>query len=172
MIYGNFERVVLKFILQVCTLEITDTNGNHEFPAMERLAMMKGHAFILVYSVTCRNSFDSVKNLFNQLKTVRGQLDDTPVMLVGNKVDESKKKMEVSMQEGQSLAQQLGCVFIETSAKHNVNVRETIQQLLQQEKQRNVAWLPINEAISNQQRQQPTTQGGAKNSNDKRCALM
>lgn len=51
----------------VCTLQITDTTGSHQFPAMQRLSISKGHAFILVYSITSRQSMEELKPIYQQV---------------------------------------------------------------------------------------------------------
>ncbi|RTG90798.1 DIRAS family, GTP-binding Ras-like 2 [Schistosoma bovis] len=56
---------------QVCTLQITDTTGSHQFPAMQRLSINKAHAFILVYSITNKASFDELQPLYTELALIR-----------------------------------------------------------------------------------------------------
>lgn len=56
----------------VCTLQITDTTGSHQFPAMQRLAISKGHAFILVYSIDKPDSFLELENIFDEIKLIKG----------------------------------------------------------------------------------------------------
>jgi GTPase SAR1 family protein len=48
----------------VCTLQITDTTGSHQFPAMQRLNISQGHAFILVFSITNRQSLEELKPIY------------------------------------------------------------------------------------------------------------
>lgn len=55
----------------VCTLEITDTTGSHQFPAMQRLSISRGHAFILVYSITSRQSLEELKPIYQQVTLYR-----------------------------------------------------------------------------------------------------
>ncbi len=119
----------------VCTLQITDTTGSHQFPAMQRLSISKGHAFLLVFSVTSKQSLEELGPIILMLKEVKGvELDETPIMLVGNKQDESNR--EVSKELGKKLADKWGTGFMETSAKNNTNIQEVFQELLSMEKKR------------------------------------
>ncbi|XP_002130534.2 GTP-binding protein Di-Ras2-like isoform X1 [Ciona intestinalis] len=121
----------------VCTLQITDTTGSHQFPAMQRLSITRGDAFILVYSVTTRQSIEELKPIYEQIREIKGNLQFVPIYLVGNKCDEEDKK--VSSREGADLSSTWGCGFIETSAKTSHNVHELFQKLLDSEKRRNLS---------------------------------
>ena len=50
---------------------------------------------------------------------------DVIIMLVGNKTDLQDKR-QVSMEEGERKAQELGVMFIETSAKAGYNVKQVL----------------------------------------------
>ena len=125
---------------QVCTLQITDTTGSHQFPAMQRLSISKGHAFILVYSISSRQSLEELKPIHAEIVEMKGgdlEGGSIPVMLVGNKCDDVNR--ECTVQEGAELAKRWNCAFLETSAKTNHNVKELFQELLQLETRRAVS---------------------------------
>ncbi|VVC88456.1 GTP-binding protein Di-Ras2 [Leptidea sinapis] len=133
-------RQVISSNKTICTLQITDTTGSHQFPAMQRLSISKGHAFILVYSVSSRQSLEELKPIWQTIKEIKSaDLPNIPVMLAGNKCDESPEIREVSAAEGQAQAQEWGVSFMETSAKTNHNVTQLFQELLNMEKNRNVS---------------------------------
>ncbi|XP_069674762.1 GTP-binding protein Di-Ras2 isoform X1 [Periplaneta americana] len=132
-------RQVISCNKNICTLQITDTTGSHQFPAMQRLSISKGHAFILVYSVTSRQSLEELRPIWDVIREMKGaDLAAIPVMLVGNKCDEVENR-EVQTTEGESEASRWGCNFMETSAKTNHNVKELFQELLNMEKNRNIS---------------------------------
>ncbi|XP_076441353.1 GTP-binding protein Di-Ras2 isoform X2 [Babylonia areolata] len=130
-------RQVISCNKQVCTLQITDTTGSHQFPAMQRLSISKGHAFILVFSITSRQSLEELKPIYDEIVEIKGDMEAIPIMLVGNKCDEVNR--EVSPQESAEIAKRWNCAFLETSAKTNHNVKELFQELLQLEKRRTVS---------------------------------
>uniref|UniRef100_A0A8D0GB92 GTP-binding protein Di-Ras3 n=1 Tax=Sphenodon punctatus TaxID=8508 RepID=A0A8D0GB92_SPHPU len=142
-------RQVISCDKNICTLQITDTTGSHQFPAMQRLSISKGHAFILVQPI------------YEQVCQIKGDIHKIPIMLVGNKTDETQR--EVAANEGEALASKWKCSFMETSAKMNYNVQELFQELLNLEKRRTVS-LQVDGKESKQQRKKDKLKG--------KCSLM
>ncbi|XP_021235905.1 GTP-binding protein Di-Ras2 [Numida meleagris] len=150
-------RQVISCDKSICTLQITDTTGSHQFPAMQRLSISKGHAFILVYSITSRQSLEELKPIYEQICQIKGDVESIPVMLVGNKNDENQNR-EVDSSEGEAMAKKWKCAFMETSAKLNHNVKELFQELLNLEKRRTVS-LQIDGKKSKQQKRKEKLKG-------------
>lgn len=123
----TFHWQVISCNTNICTLQITDTTGSHQFPAMQRLSITKGHAFILVYSVCSKQSLEELRSIWALVKELKGQeITQIPVMLVGNKCDENSLR-EVTELDGKGEALAWGVSFMETSAKNNINVTELFQ---------------------------------------------
>ncbi|XP_077316608.1 GTP-binding protein REM 1 [Lithobates pipiens] len=93
-------------------------------------AMCVGHAYIIVYSVTDRSSFESASELRIQLRRTR-QYENIPIILVGNKTDLVRSR-EVSVEEGRACAVVFDCKFIETSAVLQHNVQELFEGMVRQ----------------------------------------
>lgn len=53
------------------TLEILDTTGSYQFPAMRALSISNGNAFLLVYSLDDEDSWKQLKELRHQVCTTR-----------------------------------------------------------------------------------------------------
>ena len=110
--------------------------GTHQFPAMQRLSIQKGHAFMLVYSITSKQTFEELKPIYNQIREIKAeQQNETPILLMGCKLDEAACR-EVTENLGKQLATQWSCAWIETSAKNNTNIREAFQELLKLDRKR------------------------------------
>lgn len=84
---------------------VLDTAGQEEFSAMREQYMRKGDGFLLVYSVTDKQSFDNIGHFHTQILRVKDR-DSYPMLLVANKVDLVHLR-RVSEEQGRELAQQL-----------------------------------------------------------------
>lgn len=120
---------------QQCMLEILDTAGTEQFTAMRDLYMKNGQGFLLVYSITAQSTFNDLSDLREQILRVK-DTDDVPMILVGNKCDLEDERI-VGKDQGQSLARQINCAFLETSAKLKINVNEIFYDLVRQINQKN-----------------------------------
>jgi hypothetical protein len=120
---------LFSFFLKIST-------GTHQFPAMQRLSIQKGHAFMLLYSITSKQTLEELKSIYNQIREIKAdQHCDTPILLMGCKLDEAACR-EVTENLGKQLASHWSCAWIETSAKTNQNIREAFQELLKLDKKR------------------------------------
>jgi GTPase KRas protein len=145
-------------------LEVLDTAGQEEYTALRDQWIRDGEGFVLVYSITSRSSFTRIQKFHNQIQRVKeasanspsypgspisaasGPPPPVPIMLVGNKADRVTER-EVSTQEGLALARQLGCDFVEASAKNCINVEKAfydVVRALRRQRQQTMRAMPPN----------------------------
>ncbi|XP_075237927.1 ras-related protein M-Ras-like [Lycorma delicatula] len=98
-----------------CVLDVLDTAGQEEYSAMREQYMRNGDGYMLVYSVTDKQSFENMTHFHTQILQVKDR-DTFPMLLVANKVDLVHAR-KVSEEAGRELANKLGITYIETSAK-------------------------------------------------------
>ncbi|CAH9125195.1 unnamed protein product [Cuscuta epithymum] len=77
---------------------------------------------LLVYDVTDESSFNNIRNWIRNIE--QHASDNVNKILVGNKADMDESKRAVPTFKGQTLADEYGIKFFETSAKTNMNVEE------------------------------------------------
>jgi len=115
---------------ETALLDVLDTAGQEEYSAMREQYMRTGEGFLLVYSITSRQSFEEIMTFQQQILRVKDR-DYFPIIVVGNKCDLENER-EVSTEEGESLAGSFGCKFIETSAKSRRNVEEAFYDIVRE----------------------------------------
>lgn len=71
---------------EVALLDVLDTAGQEEYSAMREQYMRTGEGFLLVYSITSRQSFEEIVTFQQQILRVKDR-DYFPIIVVGNKCD-------------------------------------------------------------------------------------
>ena len=71
---------------EVALLDVLDTAGQEEYSAMREQYMRTGEGFLLVYSITSRQSFEEIVTFQQQILRVKDK-DYFPIIVVGNKCD-------------------------------------------------------------------------------------
>lgn len=93
---------------EVALLDVLDTAGQEEYSAMREQYMRTGEGFLLVYSITSRQSFEEIVTFQQQILRVKDK-DYFPIIVVGNKCDLDGER-QVSTEEGAALARGFGCI--------------------------------------------------------------
>ncbi|KAG8962358.1 Ras GTPase [Tulasnella sp. 425] len=115
---------------EVALLDVLDTTGLEEYGALREQWMRTGEGFLLVYSITSRNSFEELSTFYQQILRVKDK-DSFPVIVIGNKCDLEYER-QVGMNEGRDFAKRFGCQFLETSAKQRIRVDDAFIQLVRE----------------------------------------
>ncbi|XP_069509416.1 GTP-binding protein RAD [Ambystoma mexicanum] len=127
---GNtYDRSVAVDGEEACLL-VFDIWEQDETHWLQNQCMKMGDAYIIVYSVTDKASFEKASELRIQLRRAR-QSEDIPIILVGNKSDLVRSR-EVSVEEGRACAVVFDCKFIETSAALHHNVKDLFEGIVRQ----------------------------------------
>lgn len=160
---------------------------------MREQYMRTGEGFLLVYSITDRQSFEEIMTFQQQILRVKDK-DYFPMIVVGNKCDLDGER-QVSTQgtliftlhtkhatltdssEGQNLARQFGCKFIETSAKSRINVDNAFYDIVREIRRYNKEMSSYTGATSGAQGQGGIAKMGVEDDSEKKggccgCAVM
>lgn len=133
-----------------CVIEVLDTAGQEEYPALREQWIRDGEGFVVVYSIAQRSSFTRVSRFHRQIMSVKGVVGArSPVMIVGHDYCEDEERefvrrdREVSVEEGQALGKKLGCDFIEASARNCINVEKAFYDVVRALRRQRAHSMPI-----------------------------
>ncbi|CAI5732526.1 unnamed protein product [Peronospora destructor] len=110
--------------------DIVDTAGMDEYANFSQAASVGVHGYVLVYSIGLRTSFEKLKlineKLLNMLAPSRRVCWLAACRIL------KRPGEEVSVEEGQMLASNWECPFVECSAKDNENINEVFTYLIKE----------------------------------------
>ena len=112
---------------RIIKLYIWDTAGQDRFRSITSNYYKGADGIILIYDITKRDTFNSVRNWINNIK------EEAPakvvLVLIGNKVDDEENR-KVPKSEGEDIANEYNLPFFECSAKADINVTQTFDVLI------------------------------------------
>ncbi|XP_027447432.2 EF-hand calcium-binding domain-containing protein 4B isoform X2 [Zalophus californianus] len=107
-------------------LQLWDTAGQERYRCITQQFFRKADGVIVMYDVTARQSFLSVRQWLSSVEEAVG--DYIPVLLLGNKIDNEKER-EVPRGLGEQLAKENNLIFYECSAYSGHNTKESLLHL-------------------------------------------
>ncbi|KAF5363631.1 hypothetical protein D9756_000664 [Leucocoprinus leucothites] len=141
-IEGSFQRSI-NYNGTEYDCEIIDTAGHDEFSLVNANHTIGTHGYIIIYSITSRNSLEMVKILYERILDFCG-VQYVPCVIVGSKSDLQQHR-QIDPSEAQEFAKLNNTAWIETSAKKNINVAQVFELCLSEIEKRstqNAAYKP------------------------------
>lgn len=127
------------------SLHVLDSAGSEHYAVLRKIEIQDSEGFMLVYSVTDRESFRRIQSLYEQIledKEWNGRWNakygltsfskphpSPPILIVANKTDDVTSRV-VSPEEGYAMARELNCDYREISAKKYSEVEESFEHLM------------------------------------------
>ena len=105
---------------------IWDTAGQEKYASLAPMYYRGAAASILVYDITNRASFQVLKAWAEELRS--NGPPDIAIAVCGNKLDLEEAR-QVSLQEANAFAAEIGALCIETSARDDANVESMFVEL-------------------------------------------
>lgn len=98
---------------------------------MRDLYIKNGQGFIIVYSLTSKQSFQDIRLIREQILRVKGT-NRVPIVLAANKCDIVGPQREVSSEDGLELAAEWNIPYVETSAKNSLIVNSLFTEIVKE----------------------------------------
>ena len=107
-------------------LQIWDTSGEEKFRSITRNFYRNADGLLVVFDLTCKESFNHVKNWINEAKEHK---NDIKTILVGNKLDLEDER-EVDKETALKFAGKNNLKYLETSAKNGKNINNSFKEMI------------------------------------------
>lgn len=104
-------------------MNLWDTAGQERFKTITSAYYRGADGIVIIFDITNHDSFRHVNDWLNEVNRY-SSIDTTKRILIGNKCDLEKDRV-VPYETAKALADSLGIVYIETSAKTNVNAESS-----------------------------------------------
>lgn len=138
-VFDNYETAVM--IDNVCyNLNLWDTAGQEEYDKLRHLSYPETDIFVVCFSVVDPDSYANITSRW--IKELREHCPDTPVLLVGTKIDlrgnaniqkelRGHNKRELTQEDGNRLAREIKAVkYVECSALTQQGVKSVFDEAL------------------------------------------
>ena len=110
-------------------LQIWDTAGQERFRSITKNCFKGADGIILMYDVSNKKSFFGIKKWISDIKEATN-INEIGFIVVANKSDIAKEEWEVDEEMKQKLMETENIKIMEVSAKNNINIDESIVNLV------------------------------------------
>ena len=108
------------------TVQLWDSAGQAMYQSITKNLFNRVQGIIILYDITNIKSFECVENWINLIEEENKRLI---YIIVGNKCDLNDSR-QISISEGKKIGQKYRTNFFEASAKMNINVVESVNDLV------------------------------------------
>ena len=119
----DFFNKIVDYNEKTLKIQIWDTAGQEKFNNLVYSYFRDCALAIIVFDTTNYESFKKVEFWLEKFQLYTTEIDAKPFILVGCKSDMALIR-EVTREEAELKAQELGCVYIECSSKNGTNIDE------------------------------------------------
>ena len=104
------------------SLDIWDTTSSEKYRGLNKLFFKDASVVILVYNITIRKTFESLKNYYYPL--IQQNCPKNIILAVAANEVHLYENEEICENEGRAFADSIGAYFESVSAKHNTGIPE------------------------------------------------
>lgn len=118
---ASFSCKILDVDSYTIRFQIWDTAGQETYKSMLPMYYRKTNLAIVVYDITCAESFSSIPSWIDELEKYAER--DCIICIIGNKNDLDNKRV-IDRSRASQFAKSIGALYFETSAKTNEGITE------------------------------------------------
>ena len=123
----QFQSKIIKKYNKSMNITVWDTSSILIYKTMIMNIIRKVNGIFLVFDVTNINSFNSLSNWINNLKTVV-DLNTVLLYIIANKIDLGKDRV-IKTEQIKNFCKEENLIFFETSAKLNIGINEAFDDI-------------------------------------------